>query len=880
MKNGTPIPANLEKGRRPGFLKTKPCTKTGNKITSTPVATDLNPVDESSAKTAIPGTTSNVIWIVSLYVVMSALWILFSDKLLALLVTDPSARIQWSIFKGWGFVAVTGLLLYLLISRLVSIIEDGAANRKLSEEKSKASESLFKEILINMPIEFWARDMDERCNMENPALIRHWGSLLGKRPEDSSVSPEELAVWKSNNRRAYAGELIEEEVSYNIDGGTRFFKNIISPFRIGGKICGILGFNVDITEQKKALESVRENESKYRNYIDGCPAGILVFDSMGRCLEANPAACEMAGCTEAELMSLNATNLIRTESVANAQYHLDQFKKTGQATLDLEFRRKDNSKVFLTLNVFTLSPDRFIAFSQDITSRKLAHYAMRASEKQYRTTIDALNDAIFVVNQNLKLILLNKTINLWCENFGLKKARQGQSLPEAFPFLPDHVYGEYREVFETGTPKSGSETFRFNDREMIVETLKIPIIEDGRTIRVVAVKRDVTEQRKIESQSLRAQRMECIGTLASGVAHDLNNVLSPIMMGAAMLHDDLPAELHEQLVSTIESAAQRGADIVKQVLFFARGVEGERMMIQPVHLVRDIEKIAHETFPKSITILSKCAEEIWSIQGDTTQLQQVFLNLCVNARDAMPEGGTLTLAVENQELDAAYASMVPGAEAGRYVMFSVRDTGVGMSKEIVEKIFDPFFTTKKVGQGTGLGLSMVIGIVKSHGGFLTVDSHPGSGSEFKVFIPAVFSEKSLTDTASPEEPADCLIGKGELVLLVDDEDGILIMGEQILKKFGYQVITARDGVEAISIYAAQQNEIKLVITDVMMPFVDGVTLSRALKKMNPSVPIIASTGQADKTRQDELREQGITLFLLKPYNSRQLLNAISMALPQ
>ncbi|MEI8342662.1 MAG: ATP-binding protein, partial [Verrucomicrobiota bacterium] len=389
---------------------------------------------------------------------------------------------------------------------------------------------------------------------------------------------------------------------------------------------------------------------------------------------------------------------------------------------------------------------------------------------------------------------------------------------------------------------------------------------------------DVTEEKKLQSQFLRAQRMECIGTLASGVAHDLNNVLSPIMMGASMLHEDLPPELHEQLVTTIDEAARRGADIVRQVLTFARGVEGERLVLQPWYIIREIEKIARETFPKSIAIINQTPEDLWNLEGDTTQLHQVLLNLCLNSRDAMPEGGTLTFSAENILVDVSYASMVPGAEPGRYVVFQVQDTGTGISRENQVKIFDPFFTTKKPGMGTGLGLSMVIGIAKSHGGFVTLESEPGCGTLFKVFIPAVASEISpgqVPELETPELPC----GNGELILLVDDEEGILLMAETILKKQGYNVVTARDGVEAVSLYAMHKHAVKLVITDIMMPFVDGVALARALKNMDPDITIIASTGQAEKSRQNELRAQGVMVFLHKPYSTKQLLIAVQQNLP-
>ena len=424
---------------------------------------------------------------------------------------------------------------------------------------------------------------------------------------------------------------------------------------------------------------------------------------------------------------------------------------------------------------------------------------------------------------------------------------------------------------------STAENNVFNGKEIDTETLKIPIVENGKTVRVLTVIRDVTEEKRLESRFLRAQRMECIGRLASGVAHDLNNVLSPIMMGASMLHDELPAEMREQMIVLIEEAAKRGAEIVKQVLTFAQGVEGERLVLKPARLIHEIVNIAGKTFPKSITLIDQTPAELWEIKGDSTQLHQVLLNLCVNAMDAMKEGGHLTLSAENLVVDASYASMVPGAEPGRYVGFHVSDTGTGISKENLEKIFDPFFTTKPQGLGTGLGLSIVIGIAKSHGGFVAVDSKMGAGSRFKIYIPAVFNETADGDGQAEKKPV-LPRGNGELVLLVDDEEGVLMMAETLLSKSGYKVLTARDGIDAISLYAVNKDEIKLVLTDIMMPFVDGVALVRALKNMNDNVKVIASTGQAEESRLSEFKAQGIGVFLLKPYNAKQLLTIIHQTL--
>jgi hypothetical protein len=386
--------------------------------------------------------------------------------------------------------------------------------------------------------------------------------------------------------------------------------------------------------------------------------------------------------------------------------------------------------------------------------------------------------------------------------------------------------------------------------------------------------RDITGQRQVEQQLLRSQRMESIGTLASGVAHDLNNILAPILMSATILGDQLAPE-NREMARIIEQSAQRGADIVKQVLTFARGIEGERIPLQPRHLIKEIEQIARETFPRSIAIREKSSKNLWVVTGDSTQLHQVILNLCINARDAMPDGGTLELSAENFTIDEAYAAVVPEARPGPHVAISVADSGTGIPSKVIDKIFDPFFTTKGVGKGTGLGLSTVIGIVKGHGGFVKVHSEMGKGSTFTVYLPANPDE---SPEAQLPDRSELPPGNGECILLVDDESAIRKVTASVLETSGYKVLTASDGVDALATCAQRMSEIKLVLTDIMMPHLDGAALIRTLQMLNGDLRFIACTGQFDEGRQAELRRLGIGPVLRKPYSHEKLLLAVREAL--
>jgi CheY-like chemotaxis protein len=326
-----------------------------------------------------------------------------------------------------------------------------------------------------------------------------------------------------------------------------------------------------------------------------------------------------------------------------------------------------------------------------------------------------------------------------------------------------------------------------------------------------------------------------------------------------------------ELLELMDTSAQRGADMVKQVLHFARGIESRRILISPMELVDELQRIARDTFPKSISIETHIPEETWKTPGDRTQLHQVLLNLCINARDAMPAGGRLRMSVRNMQVDEHYASMNPEARPGPYVVIEVADTGTGMQAEVIEKIFEPFFTTKGIGKGTGLGLSTTLGIVKSHGGFVTVESKVGVGTTFQINLPAdVENVETRSETLTTELPR----GKGELILIIDDEASIRSITSQTLEAFGYRVMCASDGADGVAKYSQHGNEIAAVLTDMMMPMMDGAAVIRVLMRLNPAVKIIAASGLTAKKSEAEAAGEGVKYFLPKPYTAETMLRTL------
>ena len=383
-------------------------------------------------------------------------------------------------------------------------------------------------------------------------------------------------------------------------------------------------------------------------------------------------------------------------------------------------------------------------------------------------------------------------------------------------------------------------------------------------------------RKNIEEQLFRAQRLESIGSLTGGIAHDLNNVLAPIAMSLEMLRLKYIDEESQGWLRILQQSTERGADLVQQVLSFARGNEGKQIEIQPRHLLVELVKVLRETFPKSIDVQFNLPGNLRAVKADPTQLHQVLMNLCVNARDAMPQGGLLTITAYNHFVDETYVRMNRHARIGRFVRIAVSDTGTGIDNEILDRIFEPFFTTKQMGKGTGLGLSTTLTIVKSHGGFLEVNSEIGQGTRMIVYLPA------STDTTPVSQTDDKVrglpSGRGALVLVIDDEESIRQITKSTLETFGYQVLTAADGTEALALFAQHRDRVAVVITDTMMPFMDGIATIRALKKLRPDLKIISASGLAGEERMPESVRAAVEVFLTKPYTAELLLISLAQVL--
>ncbi|MEW6111230.1 MAG: PAS domain S-box protein [Thermodesulfobacteriota bacterium] len=623
----------------------------------------------------------------------------------------------------------------------------------------------------------------------------------------------------------------------------------------------------DITDRKAAEEALKESEERFRILAEGAFEG-LVITREGRILDANRTYCEMVGYELHELIGKEVKDFVAPEfleitlahnlSGSEEQYESAVAHKSGRA-IPVEVKGKAIP--------YGGSIARITAL-RDLTAKRKAEEA----QKRLFTAIEQAAEGMVITDRQGTIQYVNPALE---RITGYTQDEIIGENPRLFK-SGEHDAAFYKQMWETitsGEIWSGRIVNRRKDGTLYHEEATISPVRDafGKITNFVAVKRDITEHMELSRQLLQAQKMEAIGTLAGGIAHDFNNLLQVILGYSELILSDeqLPSAYKDDL-ERINQAGRNGADLVQRMLTFSRKTEIKPKPLNLNHRISQVEKLLSRTIPKMIDIEMVLAEDLEVINADPIQMEQVIMNLAVNARDAMPEGGKLVIHTANVRLDEVYARTHLGARPGPYVLLSVSDTGIGMDKETLDHVFEPFFTTKGVGEGTGLGLATVYGIVKQHGGYIMCYSEPDKGTTFKLYFPALVAET----TAEVKVPRLMPRGGSETVLLVDDEELVRDLGTRILRRAGYTVLTATNGIEALELYVSQPGIISLVILDLIMPEMGGKQCLEELLKIDPWAKVLVASGYAQSGPARAATQAGAKGFVGKPYDITELLKTV------
>lgn len=791
----------------------------------------------------------------------------------------PENKVTWVFGSAIAirdrFGTVTGYL-----GTLTDITE-----RKQIEEKLRNTEALLQEAQRVAKMGSWSWDLTTGEKWWSQEFYRF--TNLNQDSPTSDIEAINQFVHPADRERVnqISKTAIQQGIPYETEfrflRGDRTVGRAFSCGRVDrdtqGRVVRFYGICQDISEYKQVEEALRDSKERYRDLAQklhsltvNAPIYIYELDRNGRVIFAN----RTSEClSQEDLLGSLMTKWFPKEQRSNIKSVLERVFSTGQVQ-EIEYAIP-NGGGEIRFYKTQIAPNRVegkattaVLIASDITERKLAEEKIA----EQAALLDVTTDAILLRSLSGEILYYNRaaeSIYGWKSHEAIGRVANellykgiSSELTEALKIVieKNSWQGELHKITKTG-------------KEIIVAS-RWTLVKDktGNPKSILTVDTDITEKKQLEKQFLRAQRLESLGTLASGIAHDLNNVLTPILAVSQLLPLKVTNldQSSQEMLKMLESSARRGANLVKQILSFARGNEARRTILQIKHLLLDIEQFVKGTFPKFIEIERDLPQELWTVLADPTQLHQVFMNLVVNARDAMSDGGTLSILAENVFVDESYARMNIEAKVGPYVVVTIADTGVGIPPENIDRIFDPFFTTKEVGKGTGLGLSTVSGIVKNHGGFVKISSQPGKGSQFQVYLP---SQEGLV--YEQEQEPQPLVGKGELILAIDDEAKICEIIKTTLEIHNLQVLTAKDGIEGISIYADHKDEISVVLTDMMMPIMDGETTIRTLQRINPQVKIIAISGLVSTRALARSAGTGVQGFLAKPFTASELLKAVA-----
>lgn len=771
------------------------------------------------------------------------------------------------------------------------------SDRKQAEEALRISEAGYRMLFESNPHPMFAYDIETLSFLAvNEAAIRYYGysreeflnlTLRDIRPaEDIPILLQKIANTTPGLDKS--GVFRHQKK----DGTIIYVEITAHSLTFAGKQAEIELAN-DVTERIQAEAALLEMTTLQRAILDAANYTIISTNIDGTICSFNAAAEHLLGYSAEEVVGKTTPVLIHdldevTERAKKLTVELGVKIHPGFEVFVAKARRgqpdeqewtyirKDGSRFPVLLSVTTIKDNDdkitgFLGIGSDITERKQAEQKIR----EQAALLDVATDAILVQNLEKQILFWNKGAE---RLYGHKSEEALGKNANVLLYSEQVLQLEEIQniVIKNGYWHGELHQITKSDQEILVESRWTLVKDSAQKAKfILVVNTDITEKKLLEEQFYRAQRLESIGTLASGIAHDLNNLLTPMLAVSQLLPMKFPEidERSQNLLNILEKNSRRGADLVKQVLSFAKGVECERSIVQLRHIILEVKQIITETFPKDIDIYTDISQDLYPVYGEATQLHQILINLCVNARDAMSNGGKLMIFARNVCIDENEQRINIDAKIGEYILVSIDDTGIGMSPEIQQRIFEPFFTTKGIGKGTGLGLSTVLGIVKSHGGFVDVVSKKGQGTKFKIYLPAL-SDTKTSQIAEIKVP----VGNGELILVVDDEASIREVMKTGLEAYNYRVITAGGGMEALDLYIKYQQDINVVLIDLMMPGLNGIVAIHNLQKINPKVKIIINSGLDRSDLINAAKNAGIDEFLSKPFTSDELLLALHRVL--
>ncbi len=685
-----------------------------------------------------------------------------------------------------------------------------------------------------------------------------WESLIHQ--DDLHIPMEQLKLLFSNQSKAVEYRIIDKE------GNIRWMKDFSKPIwdKKNNRLKKIYGAVQEITHQKKAEDGLRESEERYKCLFHNNYSIMLLIDpENGDIVDANPAAGEFYGWLHEDLIKkkISDINISPKEEISEAMAHA---KKLEQNHFFFRHRLSNNEirDVEVYSNpIYVNGKQLLYSIIHDITERRKAQAKLRESEKHYREYFEENIAGAYISSPDGKLIDCNQE---YLRIFGFEDTKEGLNTPIRNYFINPSERIKFINLLKkqkrvTGyTPKlkkaDGTPVY-------IIENASGVFDEDDNLIHIRGFLVDVTEQKKLEKQLLQAQKMESIGTLAGGIAHDFNNILFPVLGHTEILLEDIPEDspTHSSL-KEIHKGAIKARDLVKQILTFSRQDEVVLTTIKLEPIVKEAIKFIRSTIPTSIEIIEDISINCGSVKADATQIHQIVMNLTANAYHALEDtGGKLTVSlkeIESNEINVKTADM----RSGRYACLTVSDTGIGMKKTITEKIFDPFFTTKEKGKGTGMGLSVVHGIVAHMKGVIQVDSRFGKGTQFNVYLPI---ERRVSEKKR-KQFEDSIQKGSETIMIVDDQEDVVIMEEKILKRLGYQVVPYTSSIEALDAFCKTPEKFDMVITDMAMPSMSGDMLAVELIKIRPDIPILLCTGFSETMSEEKVASIGIKGFVMKP----------------